>query len=259
MELHEQLEEIKYFFLDLDKTLWNWDDTIIGAEDLVHSLRQRDRQVYFHTDNTLLTREQYAKKLTGMNIGAEPEQVLTAGHSTGLKLEKDNVNKAYVIGESGLIEELERHDVKMTDEAENVVMGFDRQFSYRKTRKAMKILEDGGKLYVCSNEQVFRTSKVKQPHQGLFNAGFRRYDPVLTGKPGEAYIDAFQDYFDFFPDRSLLVGDRLADVELGNRLGMKTGAVMSGDITREKLKRADDVQKPDFGISSLNKLRTKFV
>ncbi len=250
-------DETKNFFFDLDKTLWNWDSTIIGAADLVDSLRESGKNIYFHTDNTLLTREAYAKKLTGLGIPAEQEDVLTSGYVAAKHLEKNDVQQVYAIGESGLLDELEARDISISEDAEQVVIGFDRQFSYNKLRRAMDIMSSGT-AYVCSTETTFRNSNRYQPHQGPLNRAVEEFgETVLLGKPGQVFRDIFQDYFDFFPGRSVFIGDRLADIETGNRLGMETAAVMSGDIDREKLAEADDIQKPDYGISSLAKLRRR--
>lgn len=254
------LNDIKNFFFDLDKTLWNWDETIIGAEDAIDTLREKDRNVFFHTDNTLLTREEYARKLTSLGIPAEKEDVLTSGYVTARYLEKQGVQEAYVIGESGLVNELERRDINVSEDADIVVAGFDRQFSYSKLKRGMRVLDEGGELYICSTETTFRTSHGDQPHQGPTNLALQEFaDAKNTGKPGKLFRKEFKKYFSFFPERSLFIGDRLADIETGNRLGMKTAAVMSGDVDPKKLKKADDMQQPDYGVSHLAKLKKRII
>ncbi len=253
-----ELGEFKNFFFDLDKTLWNWDSTLVGAEDLIHTLNESGKNVYFHTDNTLLTREEYAKKLTSMGIDAETEDVLTSSYVAGRFLESENVTQAYMIGGDSLIEELEEREIDFSEDADVIVAGFDRQFSYNKLKRAMKVMEKGGQLYVCSTEDSFRTSEGVIPHQGAINRALSTFgDAELLCKPGEEYIKVFKRYFSFFPRRSLFIGDRLADIETGNRLGMTTAAVMSGDLDRDRLKQAGEMQKPDYGVSSLHKLRRK--
>lgn len=253
------IDKYRYFFFDLDKTLWNWDSTIIGAEDLIDSLREADKKVYFHTDNTLLSREGYAKKLTEMGIPAEKEDILTSGYVAREYMKKNGRTSAYVVGESGLIEEL-GDEIEVSENTDTVIAGFDRNFSYHKARKAMQIMDKGGETLVCSTENVFRTSERTQPHQGPFNDAFRQLGRTkLVGKPGDFYQEVFQDYFDFFADTSMFIGDRLADMKTGNKLGMTTVAVMSGDITREKLKEADDIEKPDYGLSNLARLKRKIL
>ncbi len=253
------LDEFKHFFFDLDKTLWSWDSTIIGAEDTVDSLREAGKNVYFHTDNTLLTRKEYAKKLTSMGIPAEEDDIITSAYAVAKHLEKKNVTEVYPIGESGLIDELEAHDINVSENADIVVAGFDRQFSYSKLKRAMKILKDG-ELYICSTEKTFRTSKGEQPHQGPINLALKEFSPAKNaGKPEQIFQDQFRNYFSYFPGSSVFIGDRLEDIETGNKLGLKTAAVMSGDIDRDKLARAEEMQKPDYGISSLAKLRRRII
>ncbi|MFB6145539.1 MAG: HAD-IIA family hydrolase [Candidatus Nanohaloarchaea archaeon] len=253
-----ELDELNYFFFDLDKTLWNWDDTIIGAEDLIDSLREADKKVYFHTDNTLLSREEYARKLTSMGIPAEEEDIITSGYVAAKHLSKNDITEVYAIGEPGLHTELEKEGIDISEEADTVIAGFDRQFSYSKLRRVMSILENGGDLYLCSTETSFRTSNYSMPHQGPFNLAMKEFgDAEIIGKPSEIFREEFKEYFSFFPGRSAFVGDRLGDMETGNRLGMTTLAVMSGEIDREKLAYAEDIEKPDFGLSSLAKLRRR--
>ena len=258
MEIDE-IDQLKYFFFDLDKTVWNWDDTIIGSEDLVDSLRDAGKQVYFHTDNTLLSREGYAKKLTSMGIPAEEEDIITSGYAAAKYLAEQDINNVYVIGETGLTDELDEQEINIREDAEVVVAGFDRQFNYNKLKRAAKILQNGGELVLCSTEKTFRTTKHTVPHQGPTNLALKEFaeEVTLVGKPSEHFQDEFRDYFSFLPTSSVFIGDRIGDVELGNRLGMTTAAVMSGEINREKLANAEDTETPDFGLSSLTRLRKK--
>jgi len=160
MELDE-IDQLKYFFFDLDKTVWNWDDTIIGSEDLIDSLRKTGKQVYFHTDNTLLSREGYAKKLTSMGIPAEKEDVITSSYVAARYLAERDINNVYVIGETGLTDELEEQEINIAEDSEVVVAGFDRQFNYNKLKRAANILQNGGELILCSTEKTFRTTQDK--------------------------------------------------------------------------------------------------
>lgn len=254
----KDLNEIRTFFLDIEKTLTRWDDTVIGAEDLVMSLRESGKKVNFHTDNTLLTRKAYAEKLRSLDIKASEEEILTSGYVTAQMLAEKDVNKAYVIGEEGLINELEKEDIDFSEDAETVVVGLDRQFSYNKLKRAQKILDNEGEMYFCSSEESFRTSSGDRPHQKAFNEALKVFgEGELTGKPSGHFRKAFKSYFTYYPDNSLFVGDRLADIETGNRLGMTTAAVLTGEISEEKLKQADEIQRPDFALSSLAKLRRR--
>jgi HAD superfamily hydrolase (TIGR01450 family) len=255
-----ELDEIKTFFFDIDKTLLNWDETITGAEDLIYTLRNADRHVRLHTDNSILTRQQYAEKLSSMGIPAEEEEILTSSHVTARHLSKEGVTEVYAVGESGLIEELEAEGIEVKQDADRAVVGLDRQFNYDKLTRVKNIADRGGKIYLLSTEKTFRRKQRELPHQGVTNPAFRELgETVLTGKPGQIYRDRFREYFSYFPDRSLMVGDRAEDIETGNRLGMKTAAVMSGDLDKDSMKNLDELEKPDIGISHLSRIRKKII
>lgn len=252
------LNEKEKFFFDLDKTLWNWNSTVIGAEDTVESLREVGKDVYFHTDNTLLSREKYAEKLSTLGIPADKEDVFTAGYAAAKTLGERDINKVYVIGESGLINELEDNDIQVTADAENVLVGFDRQFSYNKLKRAMEILVNDGNLFICSTEKTFRKTSTTDPHQGITNQTLEEFaEPKIIGKPSKQFRKHFKDYFSYFPGKSVFIGDRHEDMEAGNKLGMTTLGVMSGDMTRKSISEAEEIRKPDFGLSSLVKLKRR--
>ncbi|MFB6208585.1 MAG: HAD-IIA family hydrolase [Candidatus Nanohaloarchaea archaeon] len=247
------------FFFDLDRTLWNWDELIIGAADLVDSLREAGKNVYFHTDNTLLNRQEYAKKLTRMGIPAEKQQVLTSAYVAGERLSEKNVTECYVIGEQGLVSEVDDRGIEVNEDSSTVVSGFDRGFNYGKARKAMRIMEEGEAI-LCGSETYFRTSKGVTPNQGCFNRCLEEFGSTeMVGKPSDKFREVFEDYFDFYPGRSVMIGDRLEDIETGNRLGMTTVAVFSGEIDEEVLKESKEIQRPDFGLSSLAKLKRRVI
>lgn len=254
----KDLNEIRTFFFDIEKTLTNWDEKVLGAEDLIMSLRESGKKVRFHTDNTLITRERYAEKLKQKGIKASKKQIITSGYVTAQLLAEKDVKKAYVIGEEGLINELEEEDIDFSEDAENIVVGLDRQFSYNKLQRAKKILDRGGEMYVCSTERTFRKSNGEKPHQLPINKALKVFgEGELTGKPSGHFRKVFKNYFSYYPENGLFIGDRLADIETGNRLGLTTAAVLTGEISEERLREADDIQRPDYALSSLDKLRRR--
>lgn len=254
-----ELDDKKYFFFDLDKTLWNWDENVIAAEELVNGLVKDGKKVFYVTDNTLLSTQDLVRKLNKQNFPASKDSVLTSGSVISNYFDQNDVREAYVIGESGLIEEFDKRDIRVSRNAERVVLGFDRKFNYDKIKRAMNILQDGGKLYVTSTESTFRTKSETVPHQKPMNNALSEFaDPVNFGKPSEHFRDAIREKFSYLPGMSVFVGDRFADFETGNRLGMTTAAVLSGDVSRDQLQNVrEDFRKPDFGMSSLNKLKKK--
>ena len=256
MELHENTA----FFLDLDRTLWNWDEMKPGAADLIETLLSTDREVYFHTDNTLFTRQGYTEKLGDMGFKTEEENILTSGHVAARELSRKGVQKAYVAGESGLVNEVQEKGIKITEDAEHAVIGLDRNFSYSKLEKIMKIAQKDGEVFVCSTERTFNRAEKIQPHQKPINSAAKELtDLNLVGKPSDTYRRHFKKYFSYFPGESTFIGDRLADIETGNSLGMTTALVMNGATDEKELRKAEDKEVPDYALTSLNKLRRRII
>lgn len=256
MELHEN----DTFFFDLDKTIWNWDSLTIGAADLLDSLRSTGKNVYFHTDNTALSREEYAQKLNDMGIKASKDEVLTAGYVAAQILVERDIRKVYVSGESGLIKELDEEGIEVTQDADTALMGFDRQFNYSKLEKIIKVLEREGDVLTCSTEKTFRRENGEKPHQEPFNRAVRTFTETENiGKPSEEFRKIFKKYFSYYSGKSVFIGDRFADIETGNKLGMTTAAVLSGEIDEKGLKNAGEDQVPDYALTSLHKLRRRVI
>lgn len=253
-----EISEIQDFFFDLDKTIWNWDEPVIGAADLVHTIYDKGKNAYFFTDNSLMTAEEYAEKLESMNIPAKPQQILTPDVVLTRYLQKNSIGSVYALGNSSFIQSLEDKGVSVNQHANHVVVGFDRQFSYNKLKRARKIAENGGKVFVCSTEKTFRTSSGEQPHQLAINNAIETFAETKSfGKESDEYLNTFTSFFSFLPSRAMVVGDRLEDVQLGNSMGATTAAVMSGDIDRNALRTCRPIQRPNIGVSNLNKLKRK--
>lgn len=256
MELHEN----ESFFFDLDRTIWNWKSFRPGASDLLETLRSTGRDVYFHTDNTLLTRKGYADKISEMGFQTTREEVITSGYVTAQELSRRGVTEAYVAGESGLISEIQDAGIDISEDAEFAVLGFDRSLSYDKMEKIKEITQRGGNLMICSTEKFFLKGEKTMLHQKPSNSAVKEFtDPQLTGKPGEIFQRHFKKYFSYFPGKSAFIGDRTADIVTGNSLGMTTAALMQGAIDEETLRNSREKQIPDYALTSLEKLRRRII
>jgi HAD superfamily hydrolase (TIGR01450 family) len=255
-----ELSENRTFFFDLDGTLWNWDEFKPGALDLLESLESAGRNIYFHTDNTLHNREGYARKLSKMGFEVDKNQIITSGFIASKVLNGKDVTKAYVVGESGLVSEIQDSGIEISADAEYAVLGLDRSFSYDKLEKLRRIAANGGQVLACSNERFFSRKDKTQVHQKALNSAVKEFtDPKLIGKPSQDFTDSFKNYFSYFPGKSVFIGDRPSDIEAGNKLGMSTAAVMQGTIDEEKLRNLEGKQVPDYALTRLDKLRRRVI
>lgn len=251
------LSNIEFFFFDLEDTLIKWNETVLGAEDLIDTLEDRNKKIYFHTNNSLLTRKQLANKLSKMEINTSKDHILTSTYVAARKMKNDDLNSVYAIGEEGLLRELQEQNISIRKESENVVVGLDRQFNYSKLSRVAS--KDEPNIYTCGNEKYLNLgNEEKIPGTRPINRSLGIYGKSeLVGKPSQHFTDAFRDYFSFMPDNSLLIGDRLSDIEVGNKLGMNTALVMSGTTSKQELSQAESQRKPNIGVSNLTRLTRK--
>ena len=256
-----KIRDRKTFFLDLDQTIWNWDKLLPGAEDLINTLREKNKKVKFHTDNNNLSREGYAEKLSSMNIPSDENDIITSGYVAAQKLADENIKEAYVIGEQGIIEEIQKKDIEISEDAEIVVADIDRQFNYEKMEKAMKILRKEGKLVTTGTEKTFKTGNTVKPGQKAVNNALKTFtnQVEMVGKPSQKFKDTFRNYFTYIPQDSIMIGDRPADIKTGKKLGIRTGVVMTGNTTKKDIAKLEKNEKPDFALTNLNRLKKKII
>ena len=66
------------YIFDLDGTVYLGERLIPGAAEAVAELRARGAGVLFLTNKPLYSREDYARKLTGLGIPASPDDVINS-------------------------------------------------------------------------------------------------------------------------------------------------------------------------------------
>src|SRR5688500_17398117 len=121
------------YIFDLDGTLYRGDHALPGAVETLSELRRSDSTIRFLTNNSSQTPAFQAEKLTRMGIEASPEEVLTSGTGAADYLAQENLTRAYVVGEPGLVEVLTSrgiHSVAIEEQCDAVLVGICRSFTY---------------------------------------------------------------------------------------------------------------------------------
>ncbi|MEM3944829.1 MAG: HAD hydrolase-like protein, partial [Thermofilaceae archaeon] len=132
-----------------------------------------------------------------------------------------------MVGEEGLVEELEREGIELTDpqHAECLVVGIDRHLTYQKLADALKCLNHGA-LFVATNEDP--TLPVEDgvlPGAGAIVAALERASgrkpDVVIGKPSSTMFEMVLEEKRLDPSKTLVVGDRIdTDIAGAKRLGI---------------------------------------
>ncbi|KAF6256470.1 HAD-like domain-containing protein [Scenedesmus sp. NREL 46B-D3] len=222
------------------------------------------KRLVFVTNNSTKSRAGYLGKFTGLGLNVNAEEIYSSSYAAAAYLESINFNKkVYVIGESGILEELDLKGIRHLggpgdadkvvalkkgeymehdEDVGAVVVGFDRYINYYKIQDAVTHLTD-------AQEWAGNGSMV-----GAI-AGSTKQEPITVGKPAEFMLDNIARTFGLQRQQICMVGDRLdTDILFGKNGGLTTCLVLSGVTDEETLLSPDNTVHPDYYMSQLSEL-----
>jgi 4-nitrophenyl phosphatase len=246
--------------IDLDGVVYTGDTPIPGAPDFFRYLTESGRRFQCITNNSTLTAEQYAQKLTGMGIAVEPEQVLTSSQATAVYLRQRFPAGTPVlpIGEQGLLRALLSQGFRLTERApEVVVCGLDRRLTYDRLRQACAAIRAGAPLVGTNPDLALPTEAGFLPGNGAVLAYLQAATgvaPTVIGKPQATMLQVAMERLGVTPAETGIVGDGLlTDILAGSRAGVTTILVLTGVSRRDDLPSAP--ARPDFVFDDLPALQ----
>lgn len=260
-------QRLTYVF-DLDGVIYRGDETQPQAKETVLALRDRGHTVWFYTNNSSLTREAYSQKLAEHGIPTAIDHIMTSAYATALYFaESDALGKTvFKIGGHGVTEELRTVGMKLISDGEEpgakidyVVVGIDREFSYKKLTRAQAAILAGAK-FIATNEDMTYPMEggAVVPGNGCLVAAVRaatNVEPLVIGKPEVYALDKILQITDTPRDRAYMIGDNLStDVAVGNRAGIHSVLVLGGLTSRAQAESATGDFRPERVIETLGDL-----
>lgn len=274
----------KAFIFDCDGVIWRGDKLIEGIPETIQGLRDAGKKLIFVTNNSTKSREGYLKKFLSLGLEISAEEIYSSSYAAAAYLKANNFptdgsKKVYVIGEVGIMEELELagiphfggpedasakitlgKGVKMPhdEDVSAVIVGFDREINYYKIQYAtLCIRENENCEFIATNRDAVTHLTDAQEWAGNGSmvgaiAGSAAREPTTVGKPSTFMLDDIADQFKIDKSEICMVGDRLdTDIMFGQNGGLKTMLVLSG-VTREETLLSEENQiHPDLYTSKL--------
>lgn len=252
------------YLFDLDGTVYLSDIPLPGAIAALLRLKARGAQVMYLTNKPLYSPEEYATKLSGLGLPAEPEEVLTSSLALGSHLAAhDRGARVLVLGEAQVQRDVTAAGCRIVSdwrEAEIVVLGWDRAFSYERLNAAMQAIRRGARFYATNPDVACPLGEGEAvPDCGALIAAIEactgHAPDFVAGKPGPGMAAAALQHLGRQPEECLLVGDRLqTDMVCGRRAGMKTCLVLTGVTDEATLAAATGEAVPDYVLPSVAEL-----
>jgi HAD superfamily hydrolase (TIGR01450 family) len=247
------------YIFDLDGTLYLGERLIPGADRALAAVRAARKRVAFLSNKPIGRAAEYAGKLRRLGVPAEEEDVITSPVALRLYLEQAGLGqRVLLLGEEPVREELRRGGfelVEQPDQAEIVVVSWDRAATYERLNAALQALEAGAH-FVATNPDVTcplpggRVALDAGSFVALLEAGSGRRVEAVAGKPSPLMLQVIMTRWDLAPDECLLLGDRLeTDLELARRAGAAVAIVLTGVTTRDRL--AEWPLQPDYVLESV--------
>ena len=270
-----ELTNKRLFLLDMDGTLYLDDRLFPGAADFLAKIRACGGKYLFLTNNSSKGVDAYVAKMTRLGVPAAPADFLTSVDALIVFLERTygaavKKKKMYVVGTHSFCAQLAAAGFLLTetpdDDTEILILGFDRELTYRKLEDACRLLARGVQeartsgdakaaavlpavdYYATNPDWVCPTAFGSVPDCGSMAWMLEKATgrlPKFIGKPEPEMALLAMAQCGCSAAETLLIGDRLyTDIACGNRAGVDTAFVLSGEGTLADLAKGQG--KPTY-------------
>ncbi|MFC4552695.1 MULTISPECIES: HAD-IIA family hydrolase [Halorussus] len=244
------LGEKEAAFFDLDGTVYLDDDLVDDAKGVLSRLREAGVDVYFLTNNSSKWKDDYAAKLSNLDIPTDPGDVLLSTDGVIEHLREADAGKVYVLGTETMREAVAGHGIDVVDDPaaadapDAVVVGFDTELTYEKARTATLAIRNGATFLLAHPDAVCPTAEGFVPDCGAIGAMIETatdQSPAhVFGKPNAEMVEHVLDSKGYDPADVFVVGDRLeTDVRLAENVGCESVCVLTGDATRIAVEKSE--------------------
>jgi HAD superfamily hydrolase (TIGR01457 family) len=265
-KLAAAVEELSAFILDMDGVLYTGETPIKGAAEAVAYLRRKGKKLAFVTNKSTYTRREYARTLARMRIPARESEIVTSAYATSLYLRRRAPGaRIYVVGELGLKQELGQAGFELlpdarAEEADFVVVGMDRNFTYKKITAGLRALLAGAEFIATNPDGTYPTETGISPGAGAMIGALAgssgKLPKVVIGKPSAHMIKIALRILGSIPSKTAIVGDSIeTDILVGKRIGLTTILVLTGVSSRKDVRSVQGTKMaPDFVIRNIGDL-----
>ncbi|WP_196593425.1 HAD-IIA family hydrolase [Pectinatus sottacetonis] len=259
MDKNNFLENIKYFVLDMDGTIYLDDYWIDGAKDFLHKIEQSGRKYVFLTNNSSKSSQNYIEKLHHMGLDIDSKQIITSGQATIYYLQQHYPGKkVFLLGNESLHKEFIKNGIILDEKNPDIVVtAFDTSLDYKKMCKVCDFVRTGLPYISTHPDHNCPTKTGFIPDSGAIQAFIHassfRYPDRIIGKPNIDIIKYLLIHLHTTSSYVAIVGDRLyTDIAAGVDNGLCSILVLSGETKLEDV--AESKIKPNLIFDSVKEI-----
>jgi HAD superfamily hydrolase (TIGR01450 family) len=223
--------------LDIDGILFEGNKCLPGAVDLIDHLKKTATSYVLLSNNSAKRLEDHYEILQSLGMETPIGRIITAARITAEVLSREALPgvRCLVIGEAGLVEELERMGFEVTRsdyrKVTHVVVGMDRNLTYDKLLTGSMAIRRGAQFISSNPDPVYYDGDEIIPASGAIQAALEVSTGVkarVTGKPEIYGYKLALEALGLPAERVGMVGDQPKTDHLGaQRAGMKRLLVLS--------------------------------
>jgi len=238
-QLSPRLPGIKAVFSDLDGTLFLGDKAIPGAAEALARIRRRNISVFFVSNNSSGSHEDYVQRLEGLGIPATPDEIILSTDGLLEYLISRGITQTWTIGTNALCTILKKRGIKTDSrKPDYVVLGYDTELTYEKLRRGAIFLNKEVPLLATHPDLVCPTPEGPIPDIGAILKILTSTTGVtperVFGKPQPEMILPVLNRLGITAAEAVIVGDRLyTDIKMAKSTGCRSALVLSGETDRE--------------------------
>ena len=259
-ELREKLSKIKRLALDMDGTIYLGSTLFPFTIDFLDSMKKAGVGYSFLTNNPTKSVADYLKKLEGMGIHADNDNMYTTSLAAidYIKSHYPQARRLFLLGTPSMISQFEKAGfASCSDDPDDVpdvlVVAFDPTLVYSRLCRASWWASQGIPYIatnpdrVCPTDQKTILVDCGSICRCIESASGRRPD-ITLGKPDPNMLYGIMDKYGLKPEEVAMVGDRIyTDTATAHNAGAFGVLVLSGETTLETAEKvaADAASNPD--------------
>ena len=278
----------------MDGVLYRGSIVMPQARETLDRLRRAGWQIFFATNNSTATREDYVRRLASLGLGGDLEHVVTSAYATAHYLERlvPKPRDVLVVGADGLRDEIRAVGVgvrdaaslpgahpppdaaadgvapgamrryltslKLPPPADTVVVGLDLHLTYAKLAEAQRAILAGA-TFICSNrDRAYPVEGRLLPGAGSIVAAIEiatGQRALCVGKPEPFLFEEVLRRAHGTGKPTIVVGDSTDyDIVAAHRVGATGVLILTGLTEEASLHDAKGEAAPDHVIRSLEEL-----
>ena len=262
----QRLRQVRHVVLDMDGTIYLDEVLFATTIPFLRTLAELSIGHTFLTNNNSRSRADYVHRLQGMGLEVEPAAVFTSAHGTleYLAVHLPDIRRVFVLGMPGLVEDLGRGGLTVTDrQPEAVIVGFDQQMTYDRLCQTAYWIEQGLPYLATHPDAVCPTRlPTVLPDCGsicaLLEVATQRRPDVVPGKPSPAMLAGVMRQHDLQAAQLAMVGDRIyTDIKMALMTGALGVLTLTGEATAADA--AQSMMPPDLIVKDLDELACQLV